>query len=75
MVAIRHKISNVPLFKKMREGQFRGKKSLSPLKMSLEMQGWANVLFKSTQGSCVLLRSFTFFIKECGVLCVLLRSL
>ena len=38
-------------------------------------QGWANILFKRTQHSCVhykrmfrSLRSFTFFIKECGVL-------
>ena len=64
-----------------------------------EHQGWAYVLFKRTQHSCVLLRSFqknatfsrsfaffikrtlrslrsfTFFIKERSVLCVLLRSL
>ena len=43
MVAKRHKITNVPLFKKiwdiifLRSGQFRGQKSLGPLKMSLEM--------------------------------------
>ena len=35
MVAKRHKITNVPLFK--REGQFRGQKSRGPLKMSREM--------------------------------------
>ena len=35
-------------------------------------QGWASVLFKRTFRS---LRSFAFFLKECSVLCVLLRSL
>ena len=45
-------------------------------------QGWAPVLFKRTQRSCVLykrterfLRSFPFFIKERNDLCVLSRSL
>ncbi len=35
MVAKRHKITNVPLFKKTRDN-LRGQKSLGPLKMSLE---------------------------------------
>ena len=49
------------------------------------LQGWASVLFKRTHilaFFCVLykknvhsLRSFTFFLKECGVLWVLLHSL
>ena len=38
MVAKRHKITNVPLFKKLRDIIFlRGQKSLGPLKMFLEM--------------------------------------
>ena len=36
-------------------------------KYTSKKQGWASVLFKRTQRS---LRSFTFFIKELGVLCV-----
>ena len=36
------------------------------------IQGWASVLFKRMFRS---LRSFAFFIKECSVLCILLRSL
>jgi hypothetical protein len=36
MVAKRHKITNVPLIKKLWDN-LRGQKSLGPLKMSLEM--------------------------------------
>jgi hypothetical protein len=37
MVSKRHKITNVPLFKKIWDINLRGQKSLGPLKMSLEM--------------------------------------